>query len=80
MVSKKDSSLWGWKQLIIESFEHSCMDSKEKASAFGAWNAAWDKFLRWVVQQEGRLLQEKDHDSRNNVSGAELERTTSSDA
>ena len=50
MVGKADMGLAGWKQLVLWSLEHSCMDDAEKASAAESWEAAWEEFLHWVVK------------------------------
>jgi adenosine deaminase CECR1 len=50
MVGRADMGLAGWKQLILWSLEHSCMDDAEKASAAESWEAAWVEFLHWVVK------------------------------
>lgn len=42
--------LAGWKQLIMWSLEHSCMNDAEKTSAAEAWEAQWEEFLLWVLK------------------------------
>jgi adenosine deaminase CECR1 len=56
MVGKKDMTLFGWKQLIQWSLEHSCMAPAEKAGVTRYWQREWDEFLHWVVDEYGATV------------------------
>ncbi|CAI6090301.1 unnamed protein product [Clonostachys chloroleuca] len=49
MIGKNDMGLAGWKQLILWSIEHSCMNDAERETALEQWNQEWEEFLKWVV-------------------------------
>lgn len=51
MIGKSNMSLYGWKQLIEWSLQHSCLSKDEYASIHGEWDHQWDKFLDWVIQE-----------------------------
>lgn len=42
--------LYGWKQVVIWSLEHACLDDDEKAENITHWEAQWEKFLDDVIK------------------------------
>lgn len=52
-------SLYGWKQLIEWSLQHSCLSKDEYDSIYGEWIKKWDKFLDEVIAEFGPELLEK---------------------
>lgn len=46
-------SLYGWKQLILWSLEHSCLDEKAFAEVLSHWEQQWDDFVRRVIEKYG---------------------------
>lgn len=46
-------SLYGWKQLIEWSLQHSCLSKDEYESIHGEWVEKWDKFLDEVIAEFG---------------------------
>lgn len=58
MVGKADMTIWGWKQLILWSIEHSCMDDQEREDVLQKWESMWDQFLGWVVEEYGHVVPE----------------------
>ncbi|KAJ6438902.1 Ent-kaurene oxidase-like protein [Purpureocillium lavendulum] len=58
MVGKADMDLFGWKQLVLWSIEHACLDDgdgDERRRVLRAWEAQWDEYLRWLVDTYGEL-------------------------
>ena len=53
MIGKADMGLAGWKQLVLWSIEHACLDDSERAIILEQWQKQWDEFLEWVVQTYG---------------------------
>ena len=53
MVGKADMDLYGWKQLVLWSIEHACLDDSEKDRMLRQWEAGWDVFLAWIVEHYG---------------------------
>lgn len=60
MVGKADMSLFGWKQLILWSIEHSCMSKEEKTKVLAEWEKSWVKFLNWVIEYHDLTKNEED--------------------
>jgi adenosine deaminase CECR1 len=55
MVGKENMGLYGWKQLIMWSLEHSCLSDQERADMLREWNKLWENFLADVIRwDEGR--------------------------
>lgn len=52
-------TLYGWKQLIEWSLQHSCLSRDEYASIHGAWVKNWDKFLDEILAEFDHLLEKK---------------------
>lgn len=48
-------TLYGWKQLIEWSLQHSCLSKDEYASIHGEWEQKWDMFLDHIVTEFGHL-------------------------
>lgn len=46
-------TLYGWKQLIEWSLQHSCLDKEEYTIIHGDWLQKWDKFLDEVIVEFG---------------------------
>lgn len=61
MIGKPDMTLWGWKQLIEWSLEHSCMSASEHQDVRRAWEARWEKFLDEAIEEF------REFDSKANV-------------
>jgi adenosine deaminase CECR1 len=49
MIGRADMSLYGWKQLILWSIEHSCLDENERTEIMRNWELLWQQFLEWMV-------------------------------
>lgn len=49
-------SLYGWKQLIEWSLQHSCLSKGEYDSIHAEWINKWDKFLDEVIAELGPEL------------------------
>jgi len=62
MVGKADMGLAGWKQLILWSIEHSCMEDGERLQALEAWQRQWEDFLVWILEVYGPMV-ESQHDT-----------------
>lgn len=56
MIGKADMGLYGWKQLILWSLEHSCMEDEERLKILERWGLEWDKFLKSMVEDYGHLV------------------------
>ncbi|KAI9151973.1 Adenosine deaminase 2 [Paramyrothecium foliicola] len=50
MVGRSDMSLYGWKQLVLWSMEHSCLSDDERTDMMQRWESSWIQFLEWVVE------------------------------
>lgn len=48
-------TLFGWKQLVEWSLEHSRMDEAQKAKVFEAWRMHWASFVDWICRTDWRL-------------------------
>jgi adenosine deaminase CECR1 len=59
MVGKKDMGLAGWKQLILWSIEHACLDDAEREAVMERWEKLWEEFLKWVVKTYGDSVREE---------------------
>jgi adenosine deaminase CECR1 len=53
MVGKSNMSLFGWKQLVLWSMEHSCLEEGEREEVMRKWESLWIEFLEWVVETYG---------------------------
>ncbi|CAN8098475.1 unnamed protein product [Discula destructiva] len=53
MVGKSTMTLYGWKQLIEWSLQHSCLSKEEYASIHETWLQKWDKFLDEILAEFG---------------------------
>lgn len=53
MVGKADMGLFGWKQLVLWSLEHACLDEKEHSRVLAQWQQQWDRFVDWVISTYG---------------------------
>ncbi|EGX94640.1 adenosine deaminase [Cordyceps militaris CM01] len=53
LIGKADMSLYGWKQLVLWSMEHACLDDGERGAILQQWERMWDDFLQWVVATYG---------------------------
>ncbi|KOS22440.1 Adenosine deaminase CECR1 [Escovopsis weberi] len=51
MAGKADMGLWGWKQLILWSLEHACLDADERPAIMKMWENRWQEFLQEVDGQ-----------------------------
>ncbi|UNI18068.1 Adenosine deaminase [Purpureocillium takamizusanense] len=58
MVGKADMDLFGWKQLVLWSLEHACLEDQERRRVLRAWEAQWDEFLHWLVDTYGDVLED----------------------
>ncbi|KAF4122080.1 adenosine deaminase CECR1 [Geosmithia morbida] len=56
MIGKADMGLPGWKQLILWSMEHACLDEQERTDMLKRWEERWEVFLRDVVETYGHLV------------------------
>ncbi|KAM5350567.1 hypothetical protein ACJ41O_007072 [Fusarium nematophilum] len=53
MVGKADMGLFGWKQLVLWSLEHACLDGSEYARIHANWEREWHEFVKWVIEAYG---------------------------
>lgn len=56
MVGKKSMDLYSWKQLVMWSLEHACLDDNERKEIGDNWKILWEKFLDNVIawdEEEG---------------------------
>ncbi|TQV96658.1 hypothetical protein V2A60_002956 [Cordyceps javanica] len=53
LIGKADMGIYGWKQLVLWSIEHACLDDDERAAVLEQWERMWEEFLRWVVETYG---------------------------
>ncbi|PFH61293.1 hypothetical protein XA68_17710 [Ophiocordyceps unilateralis] len=60
MVGRADLDLFGWKQLVLWSIQHACLDGSERERILRRWEAQWDEFLDWLVVRYGHWA--PDHD------------------
>ena len=44
-------SLYGWKQLILWSIEHSCLSESERERIVHEWELLWKQFLNEVEEE-----------------------------
>ncbi|KXH65785.1 adenosine/AMP deaminase [Colletotrichum salicis] len=51
MVGKTDMTLYGWRQLIEWSLEHSCMSKGELKKVREEWENRWGQFLDWILAE-----------------------------
>lgn len=49
MVGKKSMGLYGWKQLVMWSLEHACLDDGEREEIMESWKILWREFLMKVI-------------------------------
>jgi adenosine deaminase CECR1 len=49
MVGKKSMGLYGWKQLVMWSLEHACLDDEEREEIMESWKILWREFLIKVI-------------------------------
>jgi len=52
-------SLFGWKQLILWSLEHSCLTEPEYKELYDDWSLQWEAFISWLIK-EGRTIMPED--------------------
>jgi adenosine deaminase CECR1 len=45
--------LYGWKQLVLWSIEHSCLGTEERTDLLRHWEGLWTTFLEWLVEKYG---------------------------
>lgn len=53
MVGKDDMGLYGWKQLVLWSLQHSCLDAEEFERISTQWEKQWKEFIRWLIETYG---------------------------
>lgn len=53
MVGKADMGLFGWKQLVLWSLEHSCLSDSERSALVRDWEQKWQEFVDWVIKTYG---------------------------
>ncbi|ROW08424.1 hypothetical protein VMCG_03294 [Cytospora schulzeri] len=53
MIGKKNMTLFGWKQLIEWSLEHSCMSKDEYGAVHREWAKRWDEFVGEIIKEFG---------------------------
>ncbi|KAK4190837.1 putative adenosine deaminase-related growth factor [Podospora australis] len=52
IAGKADMTLYGLRQLIEWSIEHSCMDDAERKYVFDSWKEMWARFCQQIVDGE----------------------------
>ncbi|KAK3401964.1 hypothetical protein B0T20DRAFT_389884 [Sordaria brevicollis] len=55
VIGKADMTLYGLRQLLEWSIEHSCMDEKDKWETLTAFRGFWVTWCKWVVSKEAAL-------------------------
>ncbi|KAL2275041.1 hypothetical protein FJTKL_02580 [Diaporthe vaccinii] len=55
MIGKPDMTLFGWKQLINWSLDHSCLSPAEHRDAQRAWEMRWERFLDEAIEEFGEF-------------------------
>ncbi|KAK4096377.1 Metallo-dependent hydrolase [Parathielavia hyrcaniae] len=50
MAGKRDMTLFGFRQLIEWSIEHSCLESAKKIKVKREWEAMWDAFVAGILK------------------------------
>ncbi|KAK6451405.1 adenosine deaminase CECR1 [Trichoderma asperellum] len=50
MVGKKSMGLYGWKQLVMWSLEHACLEDEERKDITRHWEMLWREFLINVIE------------------------------
>jgi adenosine deaminase CECR1 len=53
MAGKSDMDLFGWKQLILWSIYHACLDKDDLSDIMDKWEEHWDTFLDWIDETYG---------------------------
>ncbi|KAH8722299.1 hypothetical protein BGZ61DRAFT_348322 [Ilyonectria robusta] len=53
MVGKDDMGLYGWKQLVLWSLQHSCLDAEEFERISTQWEKQWKEFIGWLIETYG---------------------------
>lgn len=53
MVGKADMGLYGWKQLVLWSLQHSCLDAEEFERISTQWEKQWKEFIGWLIETYG---------------------------
>ena len=53
LIGKADMGLYGWKQLVLWSIEHSCLGTQERSEMLREWQVLWTAFLEWLVEKYG---------------------------
>ncbi|KAK4200850.1 putative adenosine deaminase-related growth factor [Triangularia verruculosa] len=67
MAGKADMTLYGLRQLIEWSLEHSCMDSRERKQVFDAWLVMWEEFCQEIV--DGKFDKPREQQDRKAALG-----------
>lgn len=55
MIGKPDMTLFGWKQLIKWSLDHSCLSPAEHRDVQRAWETRWERFLDEAIEEFGEF-------------------------
>jgi len=50
MVGSYSMNIHGWRQLVLWSIEHSCLDNEEKVRANAILAREWEEFCHWVIE------------------------------
>jgi len=58
LAGKQDMTLYGLRQLVEWSLEHSCLEEDRKADIRRDWELMWDTFCRWILTEYGSLVDE----------------------
>lgn len=58
MVGKKSMGLYGWKQLVMWSIEHACLDDNERKEIMDHWEVLWREFLMKVIDWDRKREEE----------------------
>ena len=61
MVGKADMSLYGLRQLIEWSIDHSCMDDEERDQTRRTWEKLWKQFCDQLVREYPDLVPKSLH-------------------
>ncbi len=53
LIGKADMGLYGWKQLVLWSIQHSCLGDDERDHLQREWEGLWAAFLEWLIETYG---------------------------
>ncbi|KAI5459281.1 adenosine deaminase [Mariannaea sp. PMI_226] len=67
MIGNTNMGLYGWKQLILWSLEHACLDEQEYRQTLAQWEQQWEAFIHWIIAEYGDEVEAKMHHQRGKI-------------